>query len=77
MGDRIFEFQSEIRGERDTWYEVMKNSRRTSRDIKHSITGKPRNICRLNNFIEKDGMNKLKDICDSEKDKIISNYKQM
>lgn len=77
MGDRIYEFQSDIRGERDKWYEVLKNSRRTAKDIKNSITGKPRNLNKMLNIYEREGISKIREVCETEKDRLINNYKDM
>jgi hypothetical protein len=77
MGDRKYEFQSEIKGERDKWYMAIKNSRQTAKDIKKSFTKKPRNITKLLKSIETEGSGRLKEICEKEKDNILSNYKDV
>jgi hypothetical protein len=77
MGDRKYEFLSDFKGERDMWYEVLRNSRKTSKDIKNSITKKPRNLNKLSNILDRDGGSKLKEICEKEKEKIIGGSKDM
>lgn len=77
MGDRKYEFQSVYLGERDKWYEVLKNSRKTAKDVKNSFTKRPRNLERLSNVTETEGVSKLKEICEAEKDKIIGDYKDL
>ncbi len=77
MGDKKYEFVSDVKGERDTWYEVLKNSRKTAKDIKISITKKPRNLSKLLSILDKEGASKLKEVCEGEKDKIVGNYAEM
>ncbi len=77
IGDRKYEFESEIKAERDKWYSCLRNSRRTAKEIKKSVTKKPRNICRLSKIIENEGVGKLREVCESEKDNIVQNYKDM
>jgi hypothetical protein len=48
MNDRIFEFSTENAWERDNWFEIMKNSKLTGRDVELSKTKKPRNMAKLN-----------------------------
>lgn len=77
IGERKFEFETQIKGERDKWYICLKNSRKTSKDIKKSITKKPRNITRLLKIIEHEGIGKLREVCEKERDNIVQNYKDM
>ena len=76
-GNRKYEFQTEMHGERDKWVEVLTNSRRTAKEISQSITKKPRNLCKLIKIEEQEGINKLKLICEEEKDKLVFDYKTM
>jgi hypothetical protein len=55
----------------------LKNARRTAKEIKKSITKKPRNISRLLRIIENEGIGKLREVCEGEKDNIVQNYKDM
>ena len=77
MGEKKIEVMSNVRGERDIWFDAMKNARRTGKDIKNSITKKPRNLCKFLNIIEKDGIQRVKEICITEKDKITEKFKDM
>ena len=77
MGEKKIEVMSNVRGERDIWFDAMKNARRTGKDIKKSITKKPRNLCKFLNIIEKDGIQRVKEICITEKDKITEKFKDM
>jgi len=71
IGDRKFEFQSEIKGERDSWFECLINCRKTVKDISRSIYKNPRNMCRLNNVINTKGLNGIKTFCEEEIEKIM------
>ena len=77
MGDRKYEFQSEFKAERDKWYNCLKNSRRTAKEIKRSFTKKPRNISKLLKIFDTEGLNKLKEVAEKEKDSIVNSYKDM
>jgi hypothetical protein len=77
LGERKYEFESEIKGDRDKWYTCLKNSRRTAKEIKKSSTKKPRNISRLVKIIENEGIGKLREVCEKEKDNILQNFKDM
>lgn len=77
MGEKKVTVMTSVRGERDIWFDAMKNSRRTAKDIKNSITKKPRNLCKFLNIIEKEGINRIKDICEDERDKITDKIKEM
>jgi hypothetical protein len=59
------------------WYEVLRNSRKTAKDIKLSITKKPRNLNKLLAMIDVEGVNKLKEFCEKEKEKLAGNYEDM
>ena len=73
--DRIYEFYSEIKGDRDKWFEVLKNSRRTAKEYKASVTKHPRNVELLNSIFEK-GQDKFKEKLEEEMNKIVGNYKE-
>jgi hypothetical protein len=77
VGEKKYEFISDFKGERDMWYEVLKNSRKTAKDIKNSITKKPRNLSKILSLVDKEGIGKLRDFCEKEKDKIAGNYSEM
>ena len=73
--DRIYEFYSEIKGDRDKWFEVLKNSRKTAKEYKASVTKHPRNVELLNSIFEK-GQDKFKEKLEEEMNKIVGNYKE-
>lgn len=74
--DRIFEYYSEIKGDRDLWFEVLKNSRRTAKEIKASVKGHPRNVQKLSNLLD-ESPTKLEDELGKEKLKIVGDYKEI
>jgi hypothetical protein len=76
MGEKKVEVMTSIKGERDFWFDALKNSRRTGKDIMNSITKKPRNLCKFTNIIEKEGIERVKDICEEEKNKIQDRFKE-
>jgi hypothetical protein len=71
MGDRKYVFESSMRGERDTWFEVLVNSRKTSKEIKNSKTGRPRNMNKLGNIQIAEGLGKIREICEADKNRCI------
>ncbi|MCQ2817739.1 MAG: PH domain-containing protein [archaeon] len=52
-GEEKFTFYSEIKGERDLWYEALKNSKITGKEYNNSITKNPRNIFHLERLFNK------------------------
>ena len=61
--------------ERDIWFEVLKNARRTAKEYNASITKHPRNVELLNNIFllgEKELIKKL----EKEKNAIAGNYNE-
>ena len=73
--DRRFDFYCESKAERDIWFEVLKNSRRTAKEYYASITKHPRNVELLNNIYlsgEKELIKKL----EKEKNAIVGNYNE-
>ena len=74
--DRRFEFYSDTKGVRDIWYEVLKNSRRTAKEILMSTTKHPRNIDLLLSYYEK-GEEQFKEKLDSEIKEIAGNYNEI
>lgn len=75
VADRIHEYYSEIKGDRDKWFEILKNSRKTAKEYKASITKHPRNVELLNSIYEK-GAEKLKEKMDDELKNTVGNYKE-
>ena len=76
IDDKIYNFYCEIKSERDEWFEVIKNSQKTAKAYKLSITGHPRNVDLLNILYEKDEQEFFKKI---EEDKVqtIGNCKRI
>ena len=52
--ERIYEFYCETKMERDEWFEVLVNSRKTAKTYKFSITKQPKNVDGLYNLFIKD-----------------------
>jgi hypothetical protein len=77
LGHRKYEMQCDYKGERDGWFEALVNSRRTAKEMKMSITKKPRNLSKLVAILEQEGMDKLKDICESERMKCVHGTTEM
>ena len=77
LGEEKVELMFEIRGLRDKWMELLKNSRKTQKDIAVSITKKPRNLNKLNVMIQQHGIEALKTIADNETTIIDTKYVEM
>lgn len=73
MGARIFEFYTQYQYLKDKWSEALLNSFKTCKDIKNSITNKPRNIHKLINILENEGIGSLKLKCEEEIQEISKN----
>ena len=76
IGDRRFDCYCDTKSERDVWFEVLKNSRRTAREYKVSFTKHPRNIELLNTYFlkgEKDFIKKM----EKEKIEIVGKYDEI
>ena len=74
--DRRFDFYCDTKYERDIWFEVLKNSRRTAKEYKASLTKHPRNIELLNTYFlkgEKDFIKKM----EKEKFDIVGKYEEI
>ena len=76
IGDKIYNCYCEIKSERDEWFEVIKNSQKTSKEYQLSITKHPRNVEILNTLYEKDEKEFMKKI-EEEKVHIIGNCKRI
>ena len=74
MGDENFFFYNKSQEERDLWFEVMKNSRRTAKEIANSVTKKPRNMVRLINIFNKKGKDGYFEELEKEKKKNMGNF---
>ena len=75
VDDRRFDFYCDSKSERDIWFEVLKNSRRTAKEYQASVTKHPRNIQLLYSFFLLGERELIKKI-DKEKLGIIGDYKE-
>ena len=75
-GERTYTFYCETKSERDEWFEVLKNSRKTAKEYKLSITKHPRNIDLLNTLFTKDIKDFNKKI-EEEKNKIVGDITEI
>jgi len=66
LGDRKYVFYSEIRAERDNWFECIKTAWKNSKEIKASISKMPRNLLRLQRMLETEGIGTVKNMCIEE-----------
>jgi len=71
MGVRIYEFFTLYQYERDKWRECLTNSLKTCLDMKNSITKTPRNIFKLLNVFENEGIGSVKILIEEEIQDII------
>ena len=72
VGERVYDFYCDNKFDRDEWFEVLRNSRRTAKEYFLSKTKKPRNIEKLKIFFlkgEKDFIKKM----ESEKKSVVGN----
>jgi hypothetical protein len=74
--DRRFELYCDSKAERDIWFEVLKNARRTAKEYQASFTKHPRNVELLYSFFllgENDFVKKI----EKEKTGIIGNFEEV
>jgi hypothetical protein len=62
INDKVYDFYSETKAERDEWFEVIKNSRKAAKEYKLSITKHPRNVELLYSLYNQDQKEFLKKI---------------
>jgi len=55
----------------------MKIAWKTAKDIKASISGRPRNINKLQGLLENEGIGTVKRICNEEIEECMINYRNM
>ena len=72
VGERVYDFYCENKFERDEWFEVLRNSRRTAKEYFLSKTKKPRNIEKLNIYYQKGEKEFIKKM-ENEKKIVIGN----
>lgn len=77
MGERKYLFNTEYKFEREKWYLALKNCRRTIKEIKNSISQKPKNVSYLVNLFENEGEKAIKDLAEGRKDEIMSIFEEM
>ena len=73
---RIYEFYCETKMERDEWFDILVNSRKTAKTYKFSITKHPKNIDYLYNIFIKDKKTYLEKI-NTEKVSVIGNIDEI
>ena len=74
VGDNNYLFYNKIQEDRDLAFEVLKNSRKTAKDIANSITKRPRNMARLLKIYEKKGKQEYLDELEKEEGKNLGNF---
>ena len=74
IADQNYFFYNKFEEERDLWFEVLKNSRRTAKEIANSITKKPRNMARLMNIFDKKGKEGYFEELEKEEKKNLGNF---
>jgi hypothetical protein len=72
LGERVYDFYCENKFERDEWFEVLRNSRRTAKEYFLSKTKKPKNIEKLNIYYQKGEKEFIKKM-ENEKKLVIGN----
>ena len=72
VGERVYDFYCDNKFDRDEWFEVLRNSRRTAKEYFLSKTKRPRNIEKLNLYFVKGEKEFIKKM-ESEKKSIIGN----
>ena len=76
VGERIYDFYCDNKFDRDEWFEVLKNSRRTAKEYLASKTQKPRNIELLNAYFQK-GEKEFTKKMENEKKNLVGNYEEI
>ena len=74
--DRRYELYSESKAERDQWFECLKNSRRTAKEYKQSVSKHPRNVAVLYNTYTR-SQEEFRNKIESELSQRIGNYKEI
>ncbi len=63
--------------EQEKWYEAIRNSRRTIKEIKNSISKKPKNVANLLYLLEKEGEDKISELANKRKEQCIKFFTKM
>ena len=77
MGERKFIFTSEFKYETEKWCEALNISRKSTKEIKASISKRPKNISKLLGILENEGEEKLKEISNQRKEECIKYFSEM
>ncbi len=77
MGERKFIFTSEFNYEIEKWCEALNISRKTTKQIKASISKKPKNISKLRAVFEKEGEEIIKEIANKRKEECVKYFSEM
>ena len=72
VGERVYDFYCDNKFDRDEWFEVLRNSRRTAKEYFLSKTKRPRNIEKLNLYFQKGEKDFIKKM-EYEKKTIVGN----
>ena len=74
--DRRYELYSESKAERDEWFECLKNSRRTAKEYKQSLSKHPRNVTILYNIYTR-SQEEFRNKIQNELSQRIGNYNEI
>jgi len=77
MGERKFIFTSEFKYEIEKWCEALNISRKTTKEIKASISKKPRNISKLLGIFETEGEDEIKELANKRREECIKYFTEM
>jgi hypothetical protein len=77
MGERKFILTSEFKYELEKWCEALNISRKTTKEIKASISKKPKNISKLLSIFEKEGEEKIKELANKRKEECVKYFTEM
>ena len=79
--DRKYLLNTQYKFEREKWYEAIKNCRRSIKEIKNSISKKPKNVSYLVNIYESEGESGgekgIKEIAEAKNKEILSIFEKM
>jgi hypothetical protein len=77
MGERKFIFTSEFKYEIEKWCEALNISRKTTKEMKASISKKPKNISKLITIFENKGEEELKELANKRKEECVKYFPEM
>ena len=76
VDDRVYQFYSDIKANRDIWFEVLKNSRKTAKEVELSVFKQPRN-CEKLFYTYKISEEKLKEKIENDKISVVGKYEDI